>query len=99
MAGGIKLPKLTEVKPVLGEGLKGTVGGTLGIGLGQLILGNLGQIIGSCIAASLLKGNTGVTVMVIGCTDAIIDMFAGEEVRRRRRRSRPGIFVRRDKIL
>ena len=81
MGESIRLPKLSEVKPVLGEGLKGSVGGVLGIGLGQLILGNIGQIIGSCIAASILKGNTGVTVMVIGCTDAIIDMFAGEEIR------------------
>ena len=77
----VSMPTLSEWKGTLGEGLKGGVVGALGIGIGQAILGNIGQFLGACLAGAALKGTAGVVVTTYGCIDAILDIFAGEEAR------------------
>lgn len=78
----VSLPSLSDVKGTLGEGLKGGVVGAIGLGVGQAVLGNVGQFLGACIAGAALKGTAGVVVTTYGCLDALLDIFAGEEVRR-----------------
>ena len=76
----IQMPDLTDYKHTLIEGLKGGVIGALGIGLGQTLLGNVGQFLGACLAGAALKGTAGVVVTTYGCIDAILDVVKGEEL-------------------
>ena len=75
------MPSLGDWKDTLGEGVKGGVVGALGIGLGQALLGNLGQFLGACLAGAALKGTAGVVVTTYGSIDAILDFVKGEEER------------------
>lgn len=77
----VTMPSLSDVKGTLGEGLKGGLVGAIGLGVGQALLGNVGQFLGACIAGAALRGTSGVVVTTYGCMDAIIDIFAGDEVR------------------
>ena len=78
----VTMPSLSDVKGTLGEGLKGGVVGAIGLGLGQSLLGNIGQFLGACVAGAALKGTAGVVVTTYGCMDALLDIVAGEEMRR-----------------
>ena len=78
----VQMPSLSDWGGTLKEGLKSGVVGAAGIGIGQAILGNIGQILGACLAGAALKGTGGVVVTTYGCIDAILDIFAGEEIRR-----------------
>lgn len=77
----VEMPSLNDFKTTLGEGLKGGAVGALGIGLGQALLGNLGQFLGACLAGAALRGTAGVVVTTYGCIDAILDVVQGEEKR------------------
>ena len=77
----VQMPSLSDWKDTLGEGVKGGVVGALGIGIGQALLGNLGQFLGACLAGAALKGTAGVVVTTYGSIDAILDFVKGEEER------------------
>ena len=77
----VQMPSLGDWKDTLGEGVKGGVVGALGIGIGQALLGNLGQFLGACLAGAALKGTAGVVVTTYGSIDAILDFVKGEEER------------------
>ncbi len=68
----ISMPGFGDIKDTLGEGLKGGLIGAVGIGLGQMLMGNIGQFLGACIAGAALKGTAGVVVTTYGSMDAIL---------------------------
>ena len=74
----ISIPTFTSVKDTLIEGLKGGVVGAIGLGIGQMMFGDVGEFIGACIAGAALRGTAGTVITVYGCMDAILDMFGGE---------------------
>lgn len=78
----VQMPSLNDFKGTLFEGLKGGAVGALGLGLGQALLGNLGQFLGACLAGAALRGTAGVVVTTYGCIDAILDVVQGEERRK-----------------
>ena len=75
---GISVPSFESVQSTLTEGLKGGVVGAIGLGLGQMMFGDVGEFLGACIAGAALRGTAGTVVTVYGCMDAILDMFGGE---------------------
>ena len=77
----VSMPSLGDWKDTLGEGVKGGVVGALGIGVGEALLGNVGQFLGACLAGAALRGTAGVVVTTYGCIDAILDFVKGEEKR------------------
>ncbi len=77
----VSMPTLSDVKSTLGEGLKGGLVGALGLGIGQMLLGNIGQFLGACIAGAALRGTAGVVVTTYGSMDAMMAILFGEDRR------------------
>ncbi len=75
----VKMPSFSDVKGTLVEGLKGGLVGALGIGIGQALLGNIGQFLGACVAGAALRGTAGVVVTTYGSMDAMMAILFGED--------------------
>lgn len=74
----IKMPGIGDVKHTLVEGVKGGVVGALSLGIGQALLGNVGQFLGACVGGAAVRGQAGVVITTYGCMDAIMDVLFGE---------------------